>query len=233
MLVIAHRGASGTEPENTIRSFKKAEELNVDMIEMDVRESKDGELVIFHDHSLKRLFGIDKAVVHMNLADLKAISIGREIPTLDEVLAQVHTDLNLEIKVHGIEAKVLNKIKNFPHKVLISSFYPEILKEFRTLDGNIRLALIIGIKRFHMIALARYFAKKLDLYSIHPKFSIVSAPIMALLRLAKRKIYVWVPNSQNDYERMKKLGVDGIFTDYPEMFRLDKNFFQDTSADAD
>lgn len=219
MKLIAHRGASGTEPENTIRSFKRAEEIGVDMVELDVRESKDGEIVVIHDHSLKRLFGVEKNVADATIAQLKEISGTREIPTLEEVLANINTDLVVEIKVHGIEAKVLEKIKNFPHKVLISSFYPGILKKVRALDRNIPLALIIGIRRFHILGIANYLAKRLNLTAIHPKNALVSAPVIALLRLAKRQINVWTVDNESEYKRMKKLKVDGIFTNYPELMK--------------
>jgi glycerophosphoryl diester phosphodiesterase len=221
MKIIAHRGASGTEPENTIRSFKKAEELGVDMIELDVRQSQDGEVVVIHDHDFLRLFGDPRSIKDMTLSEIKRVSSAhdREVPTLDEALASIHMDLNIEVKVHGIEAKVLGKIQNFPHKVLISSFFPEILKKIRTLDGNVRLGLIIGIKRFHMIAFANYFAKKLNLYSIHPKYPLISAPLVALFRLSGRKIYGWTVNNQKEFITMKRLGLDGIYTDYPELMK--------------
>jgi glycerophosphoryl diester phosphodiesterase len=221
MKIIGHRGAAGTEPENTIRSFAKAESIGVDIIELDVRKSQDGEIVVFHDHDFLRLFGDPRAIKDMSLAEIKRVSSehNREVPTLDEVLNSIHTDLNIELKVHGIEEQVLSKIKNFPHKVLISSFFPEILKKVRTLDGNIELGLIIGAKRFHMIALANYFAKRLNLSSIHPKISIISLPVIALFKLSGRKINVWTVNTEKDYLRMKRLGVDGIVTDYPELIK--------------
>jgi glycerophosphoryl diester phosphodiesterase len=221
MKIFGHRGASGTEPENTIRSFIKAETVGADMVELDVRKSRDGEIVVFHDHDLLRLFGDPRAIKDLDLSEIKRVSSeqGREIPTLTEVLQSVNIGLQIELKVHGIEQQVLNKIKSFPHKVLISSFFPEILKKVRSLDGNIELGLILGAKRFHMIALANYFAKKLNLTSIHPKISIVSLPVIALFKLSKRKINVWTVNSEKDYKKMKNLGVDGIFTDYPELIK--------------
>src|SRR3989338_11409650 len=105
MLIIGHRGASSLEPENTIRSFKKAEELGVDMIEMDLRLTLDNQIVISHDDNLKRIFGIDKSIRKSTLGELKDISIakGREIPTLKEALSSVVKPLNLHIKVVGLE----------------------------------------------------------------------------------------------------------------------------------
>jgi glycerophosphoryl diester phosphodiesterase len=221
MKVIGHRGASGTEPENTIRSFTKAESAGVDMIEFDVRKSKDGEVVIIHDHDLLRLFGDPRLIKDLNLAEIKRVSRdhNREIPTLDEVLSIVRCDVIIEIKVFGIEELILSKIKNFPHKVLISSFFPNILKKVRTLDGNIELGLIIGAKRFHMIALANYLAKRLNLTAIHPRNVLISLPVIALFKLSGRKINVWTVNTEKEYIRMKRLGVDGIFTDYPELIK--------------
>jgi glycerophosphoryl diester phosphodiesterase len=221
MLIIGHRGASGIEPENTIRSFKKAEEAGVDMIELDVRRSKDGEIVVVHDSDLLRIFGDPRTIRSLTLAEIKRVSTeyNREIPTLDEVLANIRTDLNIEIKVHGIEQQVLSKIKNFPHKVLISCFYPGILKKLRTLDEKIGLALLLGVKRFHIIGVAGYYAKKLKLAAIHPNNNLVFPAIIALLRLSGSKINVYTVNSKREYERMKKLKVDGIFTNYPELMK--------------
>lgn len=218
MRIIAHRGASGIEPENTIRSFKKAEELHVDAIEMDVRPTKDNEIVVFHDHDLLRLFGDPRAVKDLTLAQLKEISKGREIPTLDEVLANVTTDLIVEIKVHGIEEQVFAKIKKFPHKVMISSFFPKVLKKIRALDGNIELGLAIGPGEFRLMPLVNYLTRKINLTSLNPWNKLVSSPIIALFKLSKRKIYVWTVNDEKEYLRMVKLGVDGVYTDHPEQF---------------
>src|SRR3989338_5496321 len=107
MLIIGHRCAPSLEPENTIRSFKKAQELGVDMVEMDLRQSADGEIVISHDASLQRLFGIDKEISELSLASLKEMTIdrGREMATLAEALAQINLPVNLHIKVRfGREA---------------------------------------------------------------------------------------------------------------------------------
>jgi glycerophosphoryl diester phosphodiesterase len=221
MLIIGHRGSGGTEPENTIRSFIKAQEVGADIIEFDVRQSKDGELVVIHDHDLLRLFGDPRAIKDMTLEEIKRVSRerDREIPTFDETLAVMDRDIYIDIKVHGIEEKIVSKIKNFPHKVLISCFYPEVLKKIRNLDGNVRLALIIPLKRFHLITIANFLTRKLNLYAVHPRNIIVVFPLIALLRLSGRKIYVWTVNNEREYIRMRKLRVDGIFTDYPELMK--------------
>jgi len=223
MLIFAHRGASATEPENTLRSFKKAEEVGVDGIELDVRQSKDGQIVVFHDRTLHRLFGIDKEVSDLTVAELKEISKTREIPTLEEVLNNIHSDLNIEIKVRGIEDKVLSIIKNFPHKVLISSFYPGVLKKIRALDGNIHLGLNFLKEELTIESVISFLVRKVKLHSIHVEDKYISSATVILLRLLAKDVYVWTVNSREEYGRMKKLGVDGIFTDYPELIKSFEN----------
>ncbi|MBX4204731.1 MAG: glycerophosphodiester phosphodiesterase [Candidatus Doudnabacteria bacterium] len=221
MQIIAHRGASGTEPENTIRSFQKAESMGADMLELDVRKSADGELVVVHDHDMLRLFGDPRLIRDTVLSEIKRVSAehGREIPTLDEVLAVIHTDLNIEIKVHGIEEQVFAKLKSFPHKVLISSFYPGVLKKFRTLDGNVQLGLIFAKGEWSLRTIISFLTRKDKLYSVNPQSTYVSYATMLILRLLAKKVLVWTVNDRHEYERMRKLGVDGIFTDYPELMK--------------
>lgn len=208
------------EPENTIRSFKRAQVLGVDMIEMDVRATKDGELVIFHDQTLVRLFGIRRRVARMTLLELKEISQSREIPTLDEVLVSVSEDLIIEIKVHGIERQVLSKIKKFPHKVMISSFYPKVLEKVRALDGKIELGLLIGYGELHIMPIISRIIKKLNLSFISPNRFLVSSRVIKLLRRSGKKIFVWTVDSEREFNRMMKLGVDGVYTDHAEFIRL-------------
>src|SRR3989338_2105474 len=176
MLIIGHRGAPSLEPENTIRSFKKAQELGVDMVEMDLRQSADGEIVISHDASLQRLFGIDKEISELSLASLKEMTIdrGREMATLAEALAQINLPVNLHIKVHGLEEKLISQVQGFPHKVLISSTFPGVLEKIKTLDGKADLGLIIGRGELRLLPIIRRLTVDLDLFSIHPKSILVS-----------------------------------------------------------
>lgn len=218
MLIIAHRGASSLEPENTIRSFNKAASLGADMIEFDVRESKDGELVVIHDSNTERLFDKDYRVAELTVAELKEISAEREIPTLAEALAAIKIPINVHVKVHGIEQKLLDNLKNFTSEVLISSTFPGVLKKIRALDGKVRLGLIVGKGELHLIPIINWLTKNLPLYSIHPRLEVVNFASVALLKLLNRKIYVWGVNTPKDMDRLIKFKADGMFTDYPQLF---------------
>ncbi|MBX4191305.1 MAG: hypothetical protein KW804_00705 [Candidatus Doudnabacteria bacterium] len=217
MWIIGHRGVPSLEKENTMRSFKKAEELGVDMIEMDLRSTKDGSIVIIHDWNLKRLYGLNQEIADLMLDELKEISKG-EIPTFDEVISELKTPLNLHIKVSGIEEKVLKSLKNFSHRVLISSVFPKILKKFRTLDENIQMGLVIGGPELHLMFILNWLIKDLNLYSIHPKNILVSFASMPILKWQKRKVIVWDVNTKKDFNRLAKLKADGIITDHPQKF---------------
>ncbi len=220
MQIIAHRGASSLEPENTVRSFITAQDYKVNMIELDVRESREGELVVFHDHRMSRLFGVHQNVSHFTVEELKKISrdAGREIPTLAEALAAIQIPVNFDVKVHGIEKKLMNHIKKFSPGALVSSTYPGVLKKIRALDENIRLGLLIGKGELHLLPIIHYLTWKLKLHSIHPKNVLANPISIPILRTLGKEIYVWTVNEPHEYQRIKQLGVDGIFTDCPQLY---------------
>lgn len=196
MLIIGHRGAKGLAPENTVSSFKKAQDFGVGMIEVDLR--KDGNRIV---------------VSHDRLSDYSKTT------TLQEVLDSVTTALNIELKETGIESQVLTAIKSFSSDVLVSSKKPWVLKKIRALDENIRLGLIIGSANFWLLPLIPWLDKKLKLYSVHPKYSLTSKVVVSFLKRLGKPVFVWTVNTEKQLERVSKLKVDGVFTDYPNLIK--------------
>ena len=221
MLLIGHRGVPSLEPENTVRSFQKAQECGVDMIEFDVRESADGQLVVIHDSHLTRLFAVDKPVRECTLAELKSISrpAGREIPTVAEALQSIRVPVDIHVKVHGIEERLMAELKNFSPKVLISCTYPGVLQKIRTLDEKVNLGLLIGTGELHLIPVIHWLVRNLNLYSIHPKLSLTSAWSIKALKTLGKKVFVWTVNDQAAADKLKRLKVDGIFTDFADLIK--------------
>src|SRR3990167_3696238 len=149
--VIAHRGASCDAHENTLSAFELAIAQGADMIELDVRLSRDQEVMVFHDRSLKRTAGDERLLQQLSLRELKHLDAGgwfdprfagEEIPTLAEVLqiCQGKIMLNIEIKKDAvfrsealIEKKILALLEqyNMSHQVMISSFEPLALKRIK------------------------------------------------------------------------------------------------------
>ena len=196
MLIIGHRGAAGLEAQNTIGSFKKAIELGVDMIETDLRKFK-GEIVISHDKVSKK-------------------STAKYVK-LSELLKMSSVPLNLELKERGIEAEVLSQIKKFSHKVLISSFQIGILKKVRALDEKVPIGFVIGPKMGKFFPIAIKLAKSVKSSSIHPVASIVTKARVAEMHSQGFKVYAYTVNDPKEAAKLKSIGVDGIFTDYPNL----------------
>src|SRR5579862_1813792 len=157
MLKIAHRGASGYAPENTLASIKKALELGVDAIEFDVQLSKDGAVVLMHDLWLMRTTKRFGFVSHKTLKELNQLDAGKgeKIPTLEEVLDLVNrkVKVNIELKGKGTALPVSKIVSTYIQKkkwnyddFFISSFHHQELREFKKLLPQVKIgALIIGI----------------------------------------------------------------------------------------
>ncbi|MBI2356313.1 MAG: glycerophosphodiester phosphodiesterase [Candidatus Doudnabacteria bacterium] len=199
MLIIGHRGAAGLEPENTIGSFKKAIELGVDAVEMDLRLDRNGVIVVAHDADPEKIYP--------------------RSARLTEVLKAVNVALHLEIKESGFEKQLLEMIKDFPSEVLISSFKLKILRKIRSLDRNIKLGLAINQKMNRYFSFLILLSHYLRIYSIHPHYSLLTAARMWWMRRLGFQIYTFVINEQNLFEDVKRLGVDGVFTDHPDVIR--------------
>lgn len=221
MIVIGHRGAAGLAPENTLSSLQAAVSAGANMVEVDLRLTQDGFAVLSHDPTLARTHDDRQKISDLTLEEVRAIGLreGREIPELSEFLQSVQLPINLELKDSGLEEIVVNAISNFPHKVLISSNLPQVLKKVRTLDRKVSLGFIIGPKAGYVFPLMLAFAKHLDLYSIHPVQTLITPGHMRAMRRLGVKVYTWTINNIHDYLVVKGMGVDGVFTDYPNIIK--------------
>lgn len=147
MHVIAHRGASFLEPENTIKAIKMAVKMGADFVEVDVRKSKDNKLVIMHDEDIDRTTDGKGLVKDYMVSELKKFGAGKgeRIPTLDEVIECVkdRVGLVIEIKEPGTEGKILEKInENELENVILTSFYHKSIKNARKMDPSVDAGII-------------------------------------------------------------------------------------------
>lgn len=219
MIVIGHRGASGYEPESTLRSFKKALDLGADMIEFDIHRLRSGELVVIHDHTVNRTTNGSGHVSNYNLAALKKLDagLGEKIPTLNEALDLIigRAKVNIEIKGDNVAeelAKIIQQRKIYS-QVLVSSFLYNQLWEVKKLDQLIPLAMLSDEYR-----LAPYLemSKDLSAREFNAHLTHVDEQFVKTVQAAGLKLNVFTVNRTVDVERMLKLGVDGVFTDYPD-----------------
>ncbi|HWS59943.1 MAG TPA: glycerophosphodiester phosphodiesterase family protein [Flavobacterium sp.] len=217
MLKIGHRGTKGYEPENTLVSFEKAIELNVDGIELDVHLSSDGELVVIHDDTIDRTTNGRGFVNQFNALELKK----NGIPKLIEVLELVNRNcfVNIELKGIGtakpvvvvIEFFVSNKNYNY-NDFLVSSFDWKMLVDIQLVNPKIR----IGVLTEESIEDTLAFAKKTNAFSIHPDYRLLTKDNVALMQENGFKVFPWTVNSIEDIHKIKSFNVNGIISDFPD-----------------
>lgn len=217
MLKIGHRGARAYEPENTLRSFKRAIELGVDGVELDVRETKDKKLVVIHDADVSRTTNGKGLVSELTLKEIKALETekGERIPTLEEALDFIDKKVKIliELKEVGTEKKVLDLLKKKGlDNVIIVSFLEEALKRIRELNEKIETGLIyVRHKNPIKAALELKANYLLPLYRFTHTANVQKAHENGL------KVIVWTINKPEEVEEYKKKGVDGIASDKPDI----------------
>ena len=222
---IAHRGASGTNPENTISAFKNA--LNyADMIEFDLHLTKDGHLVVFHDDTLERVTDGNGKISDKTLAELKSLTVLKKekIPTFEEVLITIDRKLPVDIELKGKNTakKVADTLKEFLKKgwkysdFLISSFDHEQVYEFNRYLPEIKTAFL-----YWKELPSRDDMKKTKNNGINWLILDSKTITQNFVKEAQKlgfEVGVYTVNDASEYQKLKEWGVNGIFTDFPEKF---------------
>ncbi|MFZ5863428.1 MAG: glycerophosphodiester phosphodiesterase [Nitrospirota bacterium] len=230
-VVIAHRGASGLAPENTIEAFELALARGARVIEFDVHQTRDRRPVVVHDASLQRTAGVRKAVERLTQREAAALDVGSwfapayrhaRIPTLARVLRALkgRAILNIELKaglrrLHpGLEARVLALVirSGWRDRVVVSSFHVRYLERLRRLDAAIAIGILVHPWSIDT-ALAR--AARLDAVSIHPPARVVTKDLVGRLHDAGYAVLPYTVDRTADKHRLTRLGADGFFTNLP------------------
>lgn len=230
LFCIGHRGASGEEPENTIRAIVRALELGAEGIEIDVRVTRDGELVVIHDATVERTTDGVGAVEAMTLEELRALDAGKgeKIPTLREVIQVVsgRAWLNIELKAKGTAARALREICQAVEECgvrredfTISSFDHEELALAAEGEAgpSVPIGLLLGRWPLGLVRLVQ----RVRASSLHVPARWVSPRRMVLAKALGLRVLVYTVNDPAEMTRLQCLGVDGVFTDFPD--RVQKN----------
>jgi glycerophosphoryl diester phosphodiesterase len=229
--VIAHRGDRRHAPENTLAAFKLAAEKGADAIELDVKLSIDGQVVVLHDQTVDRTTNGTGNVSRLPFAVLKSLDAGtwfseqfrgETIPSLDEVFEIFGKLLNINVELTNyatpgddLVAKVVDLVKkhNLQNSTLFSSFFTRNLRKARLLLPEVPRGLLTmsGWLGFW----GRTFSWRSDYFALHPTLADVNAGLINRVHATGKRIHVWTVNAEEDLMRMIGLGVDGIFTDIP------------------
>lgn len=220
---MGHRGAAGLAPENTIAAIVEGLAAGADWIEFDVRRTQDGHIVLVHDRTTRRVAKKRLTIRKAPISKLQALEMkhGGAIPTLEEAFAIIgkKAKINIEIKSPDCVPQVVALIgeyvkKGYPYShFLVSSFSPAVLRAAYKLDKKIPYGLLqIWPVRFRWLRSVKLSAVG---------FYHISALTPFIIALAKRKglyTYAYTVNSVEEAKQLKRLGIDGIVTNFPNKF---------------
>jgi glycerophosphoryl diester phosphodiesterase len=224
LLNIAHRGASGDFPENTLPAFAAAIEAGAQMCELDVQLTADAAVVVIHDETVNRTTNGAGAVSAMTLAEIRRLDAGHKfgagfagarVPALEEVLELVkgRCRLNVELKSPGVEREVYRLLRAHGAiaGTIVSSFDWDALAAVRRLEP----ALSIGVLADRGAEAMFEAAADLRAISVNPRHNMVTPAIVERAHRIGLTVLVWTVDKPAEMRRMIALGVDGIMTNYP------------------
>jgi len=237
MLIIGHRGAAGLAPENTLAAFRAGREVGVDLVELDVRATKDRRLVTLHDATLDRTtngHGPLAALTYLKARRLDAGSwfapqfAGERIPSLEAVLELLRhgPGVNLEIKEDALVPAVVRLVKRagMLEQTVFVSFSAPAVRRVRRIEPTASAGLLVSPREpvpwdKGEVAAARLAAAALalgaNLVKIH--HSVATAELVRNLKRRALSVWVWGANSKEAIERVIASGADALTTDFPDL----------------
>lgn len=231
MKIYAHRGSSGTHPENTMAAFQHAANLPIHGVEFDVHLTKDGELVVIHDEKINRTSNGKGAIKDLTLAELKQYDFGiwfskefegERIPTLREVLTiflDTTHHINIELKTDviaypSIVEKTLKLVDemDLQSRVIISSFNHDTLREVKQLSPTLPTA-TLSMKEFEN---PFEYVHSIPADDLHIALKTARRPSSEKVISQGVTVRVFTVNKVKHIDFLTSIGAEAIFTDYPE-----------------
>lgn len=225
MQIIAHRGASGFYPENTLLAIEHALLANADGIEIDVF-CVENELVVIHDEEVSRTTNGTGLLQDFTLKQLQQLDAGsgQQVPTLWQVLQLVNNQTLLNIELKGADTvkpllellrKAEAQLNTDPKKLVISSFNHHLLKQVKNQRSDLKLGALTASLPLDYAA----FASELGAWSVNCDKSFIDQQMVADAHQRGLKVWVYTVNDAVTAAKMQQLGVDGIFCNYPQQAR--------------
>jgi glycerophosphoryl diester phosphodiesterase len=232
---VAHRGAAGYAPENTIAGFDLAVDMKADYIEIDVQRSKDGELVVIHDTTVDRTTDGTGKVGDLTLEQLKSLDAGswkgesfagEAIPTFEEILDRYHGKVGILIELKapelypGIEEQVAEALKERNldkpqnEKIILQSFNFQSMKKMDQLLPHVP----VGVLTSNRALTTPEALKEISTYAewFNPSYGIVTEDVVNEVHSQGMQIGSWTVRSQEAADFLFDMKVDAIITDYPD-----------------
>ena len=245
-MVIAHQGGEQLRPSNTMPAFEHAVELGVDVLEMDIHQTKDGVLILMHDDTVDRTTDGSGVIKEMTLAEIKTLDAGHywtdddgatypyrgqgiTVPTLAEIF-QAFPDMPMNIEIKQDSPSIVEPFCDLIHeyqmedKVLIPTFHPDTMNEFREKCPDIATSMTEPeIRLFYGLNMGRlssFFTPPGQAFQV-PESSgglqIITPRFVENAQKRNIAVHVWTVNDPADMERLIDTGIDGIITDRPDL----------------
>jgi len=218
VLRIGHRGAAGHAPENTLAAIQKGIALGVDFVELDVRRTADGMLVVLHDATVNRTTNGKGRIDRLCLRDIEKLNAGNgeHIPTLEEVLkvAAGKAGLMLELKITGAAQQTVEAVREagFREPVIYASFLHDELKHVRTVDPEAPLMVLFGgLSRAFVARAIKYGPTYVGLRHDKATHALVDS-----FHRADLLVFVYTADAPSDIQHALSLDVDGVISNFPE-----------------
>lgn len=237
--VTAHRGASGSAPENTLAAVRKALETGVDRIEVDVQQTSDGVVICLHDESLDRTTDRIGRIADRSWDEVRKASASNgmtaysdePIPTLEQVFQLMDGSVEFVIEIKegselypGIESRVVQMIRDHQAErwAIVHSFNDRVLDRIDGSDPDIRLQKLFVAKvtwlpimidfKLHFHSLDAY--RHVEAFGCHKRF--VTEPLVRHVHDLGKKLHVFTVNEPDEMTKLMEWGVDGIISNFPE-----------------
>jgi glycerophosphoryl diester phosphodiesterase len=231
--VIAHRGASGYAPENTLAAFLQALEDKAQAVELDAKLLKDGSIIVLHDNTLDRTTNGFGSVYHFTYDEIKDLDAGshfssefnaERIPRLEDVFDHIGDQLLINVELTNYvqpwdrlpeEVIMLIQKLQLESRILLSSFNPWSLIVAKRLDPSIARALLVHPGEPAIVRSLFRIAVDHSIY--HPHHDMVNRSQLERLKKMGKVVNVWTVNDRRRMMQLKSLGINGIITDYPDI----------------
>ncbi len=234
-MVLAHRGAMGLAPENTIARIEEALKYNIDIIEIDVHLSKDNKLIVIHNESVDHTTNGNGFIGDLDSKYIRTLDAGikfsekfkgQKVPFLEEVMDYIKDKdvrLNIEIKngpivYKGIEEAVSRLVEeyNFYNRVIVSSFDHYVLKRIKEANKRIDTGMLYGCSIYKI----EEYVLELEVSAVHPHYFWASPGLIDKMHKLDIAVTAWILNSTEDYIKYSEYGVDSIGTNFPNKMMI-------------
>lgn len=221
--IIAHRGASFlAQNENTLEAFSLAIDIGADYAEFDIRQTRDHNLIVFHNDSID-----NRKISDMTYEQLckRTLAKGYKVPLLIDVLSlcKGKIKLDIELKESGYEDSVISLVKQFYDydDYMMKSFIDNTVAKIKNIDSNIKTGLLLGLSHGNLRRRIHEYFPERRLHACHadfvsPHYQLATPMFVHRMHLRRYKVYVWTLNDVGLIGKYINRNVDGIITDKPD-----------------